>query len=60
MIASNPRMASEKMLRTPEEAAVGVIEAVLAGERYIVTHPDLGDVLSARHAALMRAAESGR
>ena len=41
MIASNPEMAA--MLATAEDAAAGVIEAVLAGEPYIVTHGDLGD-----------------
>ena len=59
MMASNPKMASEGMLRTPEEAAGGVIEAVLAGERYVITHGDLTDALTARHSVLMRAAEAG-
>jgi NAD(P)-dependent dehydrogenase (short-subunit alcohol dehydrogenase family) len=58
MMASNPRMAAEGMLHTPEEAAEGVIEAVLARERYVVTHGDFLDALSARHAGPMRAAES--
>jgi hypothetical protein len=58
MIASNPTMAS--MLATPEDAAAGVVEAVLAGEPYIVTHGDLTEAVAARSAALTRAAESAR
>jgi NAD(P)-dependent dehydrogenase (short-subunit alcohol dehydrogenase family) len=56
MIASNPDMAA--MLATPEEAADGVIEAMLAGERYVVTHGDLVASVAARSAELSRAAES--
>lgn len=58
MIASNPKMAS--MLATPEDAAAGVVEAVLAGEPYIVTHGDLTDAVSSRATALARAAEAAR
>ena len=43
MIASNPEMAS--MLATAEDAAAGVIEAVLAGEPYVITHGDLVDAV---------------
>ena len=43
MIASNPEMAS--MLATPEDAAAGVIEAVLADEPYVITHGDLIDAV---------------
>lgn len=58
MIASNPGMAS--MLATPEDAAAGVIEAVLAGEPYVITHGDLTGAVAARAAALARAAETAR
>jgi NAD(P)-dependent dehydrogenase (short-subunit alcohol dehydrogenase family) len=58
MIASNPQMAADGMVATPEEAAEGVVEAVLAGERYVITHGDFVDALTARHSALIRAAES--
>jgi NAD(P)-dependent dehydrogenase (short-subunit alcohol dehydrogenase family) len=58
MIASNPEMAA--MLATPEDAAKGVIEAVLAGEPYIVTHGDLVDAVTARASKLTRAAEAAR
>ena len=44
MIASNPEMAA--MLATPEDAAAGVIEAVLAGEPYVITHGDLVDAVA--------------
>jgi NAD(P)-dependent dehydrogenase (short-subunit alcohol dehydrogenase family) len=60
MMASNPNMASEGMLRTPEAAADGVIDAVLAGGRYVITHGDLVDALTARNSELIRAAESAR
>jgi NAD(P)-dependent dehydrogenase (short-subunit alcohol dehydrogenase family) len=58
MVASNPEMAS--MLATPEDAAAGVIEAILAGERYIITHGDLTAGIAARCAELTRAAEAAR
>lgn len=58
MIASNPAMAS--MLATPEDAAAGVIEAILADEPYIVTHGDLTGAVAARAAGLARAAEAAR
>ena len=58
MIASNPEMAS--MLETPEGAAAGVIEAILADERYVITHGDLTAAVAARSAELSRAAEAAR
>ena len=58
MIASNPAMAS--MLATPEDAAAGVVEAVLAGEPYVITHGDLTEAAAARATALTRAAEAAR
>lgn len=54
MIASNPAMAS--MLATADDAAAGVIEAVLAGERYVVTHGDLTAAVDARSTMLATAA----
>lgn len=56
MIESNPVMAS--MLATPEDAAGGVIEAVLADEPYVITHGDLTAAVAARAAAFTRAAET--
>jgi NAD(P)-dependent dehydrogenase (short-subunit alcohol dehydrogenase family) len=58
VMASNPGMAA--MLATPEDAATGVIEAVLAGEPYVVTHGDLTAAVSDRSAKLLRAAERAR
>ena len=58
MIGSNPEMAS--MLATPEDAAAGVIEAILAGERYVITHGDLTGGVAVRTEALTRAAEAAR
>jgi len=58
MIASNPVMTS--MLATADDAAAGVIEAVLAGEPYIVTHGDLTRAARTRADALIRAAETAR
>jgi NAD(P)-dependent dehydrogenase (short-subunit alcohol dehydrogenase family) len=58
MVASNPEMAS--MLATPEDAADGVIEAILAGERYVITHGDLCGAVAARSAELTRAAAAAR
>jgi len=58
MIASNPDMAA--MLATPEDAATGVIEAVLADEPYVITHGDLVEAVASRAATLARAAEAAR
>jgi NAD(P)-dependent dehydrogenase (short-subunit alcohol dehydrogenase family) len=58
MISSNPGMAS--MLATAEDAASGVIEAVLADEPYVITHGDLTEAVDARAADLARAAELAR
>jgi NAD(P)-dependent dehydrogenase (short-subunit alcohol dehydrogenase family) len=58
MIASNPEMAA--MLATPEDAAAGVIEAVLAGEPYVITHGDFVEAVAARAATLARAADAAR
>jgi NAD(P)-dependent dehydrogenase (short-subunit alcohol dehydrogenase family) len=58
MIASNPDMAA--MLATPEDAAAGVIEAILADQHYVITHGDLTAAVAARAAELTRAAEAAR
>lgn len=58
MVASNPEMAT--MLATAEDAAAGVIEAVLAGQHYVITHGDLVEAVAARSAELKRAAEAAR
>ena len=54
MLASNPGMAS--MLATCEDAAAGVIEAVLAGTPYVITHGDLTAPVAARAEQLAAAA----
>jgi hypothetical protein len=56
MVLSNPVMAS--MLATADDAAAGVIEAVLADEPFIITHGDLTEAVAARSAKLARAAEA--
>jgi len=58
MAASNPGMMRD--LATPEDAARHVIDALLAGERYIVTHGDLVEAVDSRSAALRRAAQRAR
>jgi NAD(P)-dependent dehydrogenase (short-subunit alcohol dehydrogenase family) len=54
MLASNPGLARD--LASPEDAAAGAIEGLLAGERYIVTHGDLVDAVDQRGGALRAAA----
>ena len=58
MMASNPGMAAA--IATPEDAAAGVIEAVLADEPYVITHGDLRGAVTARADQLARAAEAAR
>jgi short-subunit dehydrogenase len=58
MMASNPDMTTA--LLTPEEAAQRAVEAILAGEPYVVTHGDLVGAVSTRADALRRAAEAAR
>ncbi len=58
MLASNPGMAAD--LLSPEDAARRTVDAVLAGEPYVVTHGDLVDAVSSRNGDLLRAAEHGR
>jgi NAD(P)-dependent dehydrogenase (short-subunit alcohol dehydrogenase family) len=56
MLASNPGMVHAPA--TPEAAAANTIDALLAGERYIVTHGALVDALNARHHDLLTAAQA--
>jgi NAD(P)-dependent dehydrogenase (short-subunit alcohol dehydrogenase family) len=58
MIASNPEMTG--MLAAAENAAAGVIEAVMADEFYVITHGDLTEAVKTRSAKLMRAAKTTR
>ena len=62
MHASNPTMS--EFLATPEEAAAGVVDAILEGRRYVVTHGRFTDALDAwfgdLRAAVERAAGGGR
>ena len=58
MFASNPEMTQD--VATPEKAAGNVIEAVLAGERYIVTHGDLVGAVDRRSQAMRAAAMIAR
>jgi NAD(P)-dependent dehydrogenase (short-subunit alcohol dehydrogenase family) len=58
MAESNPSMV--QAVATPEEAAAGVLEALLAGEPYVITHGDLVDAVASRSANLLRAAEAAR
>ena len=55
MLASNPGMVQAPA--SPEAAAANTIEALLAGERYIVTHGALVKPLSVRHSELLAAAQ---
>jgi NAD(P)-dependent dehydrogenase (short-subunit alcohol dehydrogenase family) len=55
VVDSNPGMAS--MLAMPDDAAEGVVEAILAGEPYVISHGDLTAAVAARGAALAQAAE---
>lgn len=58
MIASNEAMAS--MLATPEDASAGVIEAILDGAPYVVTHGDLTAAVTERARHLHAAADRAR
>jgi NAD(P)-dependent dehydrogenase (short-subunit alcohol dehydrogenase family) len=58
MAKSNPAMMKE--LASPEDAARRVVDALLAGERYVVTHGDLVDAVASRCSALRRAALAAR
>jgi NAD(P)-dependent dehydrogenase (short-subunit alcohol dehydrogenase family) len=56
MMASTPTMAAA--LATAEEAARGVVDAVLAGARYVITHGDLVDAIDDRASRLRSAARA--
>jgi len=58
LATSNPAMVQQ--LATPEDAARRVVDALLAGERYVVTHGDLVDDVASRCKELARAAELAR
>jgi len=58
MAASNPEMV--KAIATPDDAARHTLDALLAGERYVVTHGDLVEAVTSRGAALRAAAEAAR
>lgn len=54
VVASNPGMTAA--LATPDEAAAGVVEAVLAGAPYVVTHGDITAAVATRNDLLAEAA----
>jgi NAD(P)-dependent dehydrogenase (short-subunit alcohol dehydrogenase family) len=58
MIASNPGFVRD--VATAEDAARSVVDDVLAGERYIVTHGDLVEPLHEHQQLIRRAAERAR
>ena len=58
MVESNPGMTESVV--TPEDAAHRVLDALLAGEPYVITHGDLVDAVDARSGLLRRAAEEAR
>jgi NAD(P)-dependent dehydrogenase (short-subunit alcohol dehydrogenase family) len=58
MLASNAGFSAD--VTTPEEASRRVLEEVLAGEPYIVTHGDLVGGLIERQATMLAAAERAR
>jgi len=55
---SNPTMAT--FVATPEDAAVGVVEQILAGAPYIITHGAFVEAIDKRDANLRAAAAAGR
>jgi NAD(P)-dependent dehydrogenase (short-subunit alcohol dehydrogenase family) len=58
MHESNPTMS--EFLTTPEEAAEGVVDALLAGKRYVITHGQFTEAIATRAAELTSAAEAAR
>jgi len=58
MLTSNPALAEAVV--TPEDAARRVVGAILAGERYVITHGDLTGATAARAARFRQAAEAAR
>lgn len=58
MAASNPGMVQAPI--SPDEAAANVIDEVLAGVRYIITHGDLATAVRERSTLLQNAADDAR
>lgn len=58
MAASNPAMVESVV--EPELVVAGVLDGILAGEPYVLTHGDLTGPVDARGAALRAAAETAR
>jgi NAD(P)-dependent dehydrogenase (short-subunit alcohol dehydrogenase family) len=56
MMASNPEMVQAPV--SPQEAAANVVDALLSGERYIVTHGDLVGAVTSRGEQLLAAAKA--
>jgi NAD(P)-dependent dehydrogenase (short-subunit alcohol dehydrogenase family) len=56
--ASNPTMAT--FVATPEDAAAGVVEQILAGVHYVITHGAFVEAIDRRAADLRAAAEAGQ
>lgn len=56
MMASNPEMVQAPV--SPEQAAANVVDALLSGERYIVTHGDLVGAVTRRDEQLLAAARA--
>lgn len=56
MMASRPMTESD--LTTADDAAERAVAGVLAGEPYVVTHGDLSEPVSARHAAIEAALDA--
>jgi len=56
MVHSNPAMAAA--VATPEDAARGVIDAILDDVRYVITHGDLEGAVTARADLLADAARA--
>lgn len=52
---SNPKMS--QFLAMPEDAAAGVVEQVLAGELYVITHGDFIEAIDARAERIRDAAQ---
>ena len=56
MMASNPEMVQAPI--SPEQAAANVAEALLRGQRYMVTHGDLVGAVTSRNEQLLAAAQA--
>ena len=58
MMASNPEMVQAPA--NPDDAAANVVDALLSGERYIITHGDLVGAVERRQEQLHAAAVKAR